>query len=89
MKLRRGLLPSRWHVRATGCDLLSKKDKTPTSPTSPTPAPTTAIEIRGIVTSVTASTPPTGCGNLKLHRDPDRDERPPTDVRATCATTSR
>jgi hypothetical protein len=50
----------------TGCDLFSKdkKDDSSSSPTSPTP--TVSMDVfAGTWSSVTASTPPTGCGNLK------------------------
>ena len=68
----------------TGCDLLSKKDKTPTSPTSPTP--TTAIEaFAGSWTSVTPSTPPTGCGNLKYTVTPTGTTTANVSFTATCA----
>ena len=68
----------------TGCDLLSKKDKTPTSPTSPTP--TTAIEaFAGSWTSVTPSTPPTGCGNLKYTVTPTGTTTANVTFTATCA----
>ena len=55
-------LVSMW---SAGCDLLSKNKKddsgTPTSP-----SPTVSMDaFAGTWSSVTASTPPTGCGNLK------------------------
>jgi hypothetical protein len=70
----------------TGCDLLNKKDKTetPTSPTSPTPA-TTVDAFAGSWTSVTASTPPTGCGNLKYTVTPTGATTANISFTATCA----
>lgn len=53
-------------VLTAGCDLFSndKKDDSST-PTSPS-APTVSMDVfAGTWSSVTASTPPTGCGNLK------------------------
>jgi len=54
---------------ATGCGLLpgSKDTSTGTTPTSPTPT-TPAVTMdafAGTWSSATASTPPTGCGNVK------------------------
>jgi hypothetical protein len=70
----------------TGCDLLNKKDKTetPTSPTSPTPT-TTVDAFAGSWTSVTASTPPTGCGNLKYTVTPTGTTTANVSFTATCA----
>ena len=70
----------------TGCDLLSKKDKTetPTSPTSPSPT-TTVNAFAGAWTSVTASTPPTGCGNLKYTVTPTGTTTANVTFTATCA----
>jgi hypothetical protein len=70
----------------TGCDLLSKKDKTdtPASPTSPTP--TTSVEaFAGAWTSITPSTPPTGCGNLKYTVTPTGTTTANVSFTATCA----
>ena len=70
----------------TGCDLLSKKDNTdtPTSPTSPTP--TTSIDaFAGSWNSVTPSTPPTGCGNLKYTVTPTGTSTANVSFTATCA----
>lgn len=50
-----------------GCDLLSKdkKDDSSGTPTSPS-TPTVSMDaFAGTWSSVTASTPPTGCGNVK------------------------
>jgi len=67
----------------TGCDLLNKKDKTGT-PTSPTP--TTSIDaFAGPWTSVTPSTPPTGCGNLKYTVTPTGTSTANVSFTATCA----
>src|SRR5215203_2451005 len=64
----------------TGCDLLSKKDAA-TSPTSPT-TPTTSIDaFAGTWASITAATPPTGCGNLKYTVTPTAN----VTFTATCA----
>jgi hypothetical protein len=73
----------------TGCDLLTKKD-TPTSPTSPTPttptAPTTTVDaFAGTWASITPSTPPTGCGNLKYTVTPTSATAANVTFTATCA----
>jgi hypothetical protein len=69
----------------TGCDLLSKKDKTET-PTSPSPTPTTTVEaFAGAWTSVTPSTPPTGCGNLRYTVTPTGTTTANVSFTATCA----
>ena len=55
-------------VVATGCNLLdSKKDSSSSSDSPTSPSSTTAgmDAFAGTWSSVTASTPPTGCGNLK------------------------
>ena len=68
---------------AAGCDLLTKKDKTE-SPTSPTP--TTSIDsFAGTWQSVSASTPPTGCGNLKYTVTPTTSTSANVSFTATCA----
>jgi hypothetical protein len=67
----------------TGCDLLSKKDKTET-PTSPTPT-TTVEAFAGTWASVTPSTPPTGCGNLKYTVTPTGTSTANVTFAATCA----
>lgn len=66
----------------TGCDLLSKKDKSPTSPTGST---TSMDAFAGTWTSVTASTPPTGCGNLKYTVTPTTASSANVSFTATCA----
>jgi hypothetical protein len=70
----------------TGCDLLSKKDTTgtPTSPTSPTPA-TTLDAFAGTWASITPSTPPTGCGNLRYTVTPTGATTANVTFTATCA----
>lgn len=67
----------------TGCDLLTKKD---TSPTSPSPTPTTSIDaFAGTWSSITPSTPPTGCGNLKYTVTPTSTSSANVTFTATCA----
>jgi hypothetical protein len=69
----------------TGCDSLFKKDKTDT-PTSPSPTPATTVEaFAGSWTSVTPSTPPTGCGNLKYTVTPTGTTTANVSFTATCA----
>ena len=70
----------------TGCDLLTKKD-TPTSPTPATPTtPTASIDaFAGTWASVTPSTPPTGCGNLKYTITPTSTTAATVTFTATCA----
>jgi hypothetical protein len=71
-------------VLAAGCDLFNKKD-TSSTPTSPT-APTTSIdEFAGTWQSVKASTPPTGCGNLKYTVTPVSTNSANVTFTATCA----
>src|SRR4029453_11770891 len=66
----------------TGCDLLSKKDTTPTGPTGAT----TGIDaFAGTWSSVTASTPPAGCGNLKYTVTPTSASSANVSFTATCA----
>jgi hypothetical protein len=71
---------------ASGCDLLSKKDSsssgTPTSPTTPT---TSVDAFAGTWQSVTASTPATGCGNLKYTVTPVSSTSANVTFTATCA----
>jgi hypothetical protein len=77
-------------VLAAGCDLLnSGKDTssstTPTSPTSPS-TPTVSLDaFAGTWQSVTASTPPTGCGNLKYTITPVSTSSANVTFTATCA----
>jgi hypothetical protein len=67
----------------TGCDLLTKKDKT-TSPTSPSPA--TSVEaFVGTWASVTPSTPATGCGNVRYTVTPTSTTSANVTFTATCA----
>ena len=66
----------------TGCDLLSKKDKSPTGPTGST---TSIDAFAGTWTSVSASTPPTGCGNLKYTITPTSATAANVTFTATCA----
>lgn len=70
----------------TGCDLLTKKD-TPTSPTPATPTtPTATIDaFAGTWASITPSTPPTGCGNLKYTITPTSATAANVTFTATCA----
>ena len=71
----------------TGCELLTKKDATPTSPTPTTPTtPAVAIEaFAGTWTSITPSTPPAGCGNLKYTITPTSATAANVSFTATCA----
>ncbi len=73
-------------VLSTGCDLLTKKDTT-ASPTSPTgPTPTTSVDaFAGTWASVTTSTPPTGCGNLRYTITPTTATTANVSFTATCA----
>jgi len=70
-----------------GCDLLSKKDSssTPTSPTTPTTPTTTLDAFAGTWASITPSTPPTGCGNLKYTVTPTTASSANVTFTATCA----
>jgi len=77
-------------VLSAGCDLLSPKGKddgTPASPTSPTsPAPTVAVDaFAGTWSSITASSPATGCGNLKYTVTPTTATTANVTFTATCA----
>jgi hypothetical protein len=71
----------------TGCDLLSKKDGagTPTSPTTPATPGATVEAFAGTWASVTPSTPPTGCGNLKYTVTPTTATSANVTFTATCA----
>ena len=70
----------------SGCDLLSKKDSSSTStPTSPTTPATTLDAFAGTWTSITPSTPPTGCGNLKYTVTPTTTSSANVTFTATCA----
>jgi len=66
---------------AAGCDLLNKKNETPTNPT-----PTTSIDaFAGTWQSVAAGTPATGCGNLKYTVTPTTTTSANVSFTATCA----
>ena len=66
---------------AAGCDLLSKKNETPTNPT-----PSTSIDaFAGTWQSVTPTTPPAGCGNLKYTVTPTTATSANVSFTATCA----
>src|SRR5438067_698563 len=72
-----------------GCDLLTNKDKStstsPTTPTTPT-TPTASIDaFAGTWASITPSTPPTGCGNLKYTITPTGTSSANVTFTATCA----
>jgi|SRR5436190_12466589 len=70
----------------TSCDMFAKKDSTtaPTSPTSTTP--TVSMDaFAGTWQSVAASTPPTGCGNLKYTVTPTTTSAANVSFTATCA----
>ena len=70
----------------TGCELLNKKDATtPTSPTTPTTPSASIDAFAGTWASVTASTPPTGCGNLKYTITPTSATSANVSFTATCA----
>jgi hypothetical protein len=69
-------------VLTSGCDLLSKKDTTPAGPTETT---TTMDAFAGTWSSVTASTPSTGCGNLKYTVTPTSATSANVSFTATCA----
>jgi hypothetical protein len=82
MKLRAAAGIAALAFALTGCDLLSKKDTTPTSPTTTT---SSMDAFAGTWTSVTASTPPTGCGNLKYTVTPTSTTSANVSFTATCA----
>src|SRR5690242_17102493 len=69
-----------------GCDMFGKKDST-TTPTTPTPTtPSASLDsFAGTWQSVTASTPPTGCGNLKYTVTPATTSSANVSFTATCA----
>jgi hypothetical protein len=69
-----------------GCDMFSGKTST-TTPTSPTPTtPTVSMDaFAGTWQSVTASTPATGCGNLKYTVTPTTTNAANVSFTATCA----
>ena len=74
-------------VFSAGCDLINGKEKddgTPGSPTSPTP--TVAVDaFAGTWSSITASNPATGCGNLKYTVTPTTAATANVTFTATCA----
>jgi hypothetical protein len=74
-------------LAASGCDLLNRKDKdeeteTPTGPTGPTAS---MDAFAGTWTSVSASTPATGCGNLTYTVTPTTAATANVSFTATCA----
>lgn len=64
-----------------GCDLLNKKDKSPTSPTESG----SLSAFAGTWSSVTASTPAAGCGNVKYTVTPTTTSSAAVTFSATCA----
>jgi hypothetical protein len=72
-------------VLAAGCDLLNTKKDTSSTPTSPS-TPTASLDaFAGTWQSVTASTPATGCGNLKYTVTPVSSSSANVTFTATCA----
>lgn len=70
----------------TGCELLNKKDAaTPTAPTTPTTPAVSIDAFAGTWASITTSTPPTGCGNLKYTITPTSTTSANVSFTATCA----
>lgn len=67
-----------------GCDLLSQNPTATPSPTSPSPT-TTVDAFAGTWSSVTPSTPPTGCGNAKYTVTPTSATSANVVFSATCA----
>jgi len=67
-----------------GCDLLSKNQTGTPNPTSPSPT-TTVDAFAGTWSSVTPSTPPTGCGNAKYTVTPTSTTSANVVFSATCA----
>jgi hypothetical protein len=73
-------------ILAAGCDLLNNSKKDSSTPTSPSPAPTVSLDqFAGTWQSVTASTPATGCGNLKYTVTPTTTSSANVSFTATCA----
>ena len=71
---------------AAGCDLLGNKNNTTTS--NPPTAPTSGVSLdsfAGTWQSVQASTPATGCGNLKYTVTPTTSTSANVSFTATCA----
>ena len=71
-------------LAGAGCDLLSRKDSTTTT-TGPTTTTTSLDAFAGTWQSVTASTPATGCGNLKYTVTPTTTSSANVSFTATCA----
>ena len=68
-----------------GCDLLSsKKDKSSTSPTSPSPTSAGIDAFAGTWSSVSSSTPASGCGNVKYTVTPTGTSSANVTFAATC-----
>jgi hypothetical protein len=68
-------------VATAGCDLLNRAKDSPTSPT-----PTVSLDVfAGSWTSATASTPATGCGNLKYTVTPVSASAATVTFAGTCA----
>jgi hypothetical protein len=67
-----------------GCNLLSQNPTATPSPTSPSPT-TTVDAFAGTWSSVTPSTPPTGCGNAKYTVTPTSTTSANVVFSATCA----
>src|SRR5713101_5954984 len=65
-----------------GCDLLTKKNPAPTSPTGPTAS---LDAFAGTWASITPSTPPTGCGNVKYTVTPTTASSANVTFTGTCA----
>jgi hypothetical protein len=89
MKSRTAALILLVSLAAAGCDLLKAKGKddssdsgTPTSPTTPT---VSLDAFAGTWSSVSASTPATGCGNLKYTVTPTTATSANVSFTATCA----
>jgi predicted small secreted protein len=75
---------------AAGCDLLTGKGKDSSSsgssaPTSPTTPSVSLDAFAGTWTSVSASTPATGCGNVKYTVTPTTSSSANVSFTATCA----
>src|SRR3954464_12636174 len=90
MKSRTAVLVLLLSITAAGCDLITGKNKdtssdSSTTPTSPT-TPTVSLDaFAGTWTSVSASTPPTGCGNVKYTVTPTTATSANVSFTATCA----
>src|SRR5262245_55686275 len=68
-----------------GCDLIGGKSKDSSTPTTPTGPSTSVDAFAGTWQSVTASTPATGCGNLKYTVTPTSTTAANVTFSATCA----